>query len=95
MGQLHTTVKLAGDHLCVAAGALDALRRQPKYKAHLIGEGIDDKRWFALIYIAEVPHFADLITGTVYDKDGHHHNSSMHVIGLPVVELVVDGVGVV
>jgi hypothetical protein len=31
----------------------------------------------------------------VYDKDGHHHNSSMHVIGLPVVELVVDGVGVV
>lgn len=77
-------IRLASGSHCIADGSVYALRFCKQIAATLNGPQFSKPRMFAPVSIAGVLHFADTVTGTLYDSTGKHHSSPfLSISGLP------------
>lgn len=77
-------IRMSSDSHCIADGSVYALRFCTQVAATLIGPDWAKPRMFAPVSIAGVLHFADTVTGTLYDANGKHHSSPfLSISGLP------------
>lgn len=92
MGLHSFAIRLASDAHCIADNSVYALRFCPHILATLTGPGFSHaNRKFAPLSIHGVLHFADVITGTLYDAAGIHHSSPLlQVVGLPSAVVETD-----
>jgi hypothetical protein len=77
-------IRLAQDSFCIAGNAVCSLKLCPTITATLKGVGMEpEKRKFALLIIDDRNYLADVITGTLYDDMGCHHNDpNLRVTGI-------------
>jgi hypothetical protein len=71
-------IHLASDgDFCVCHNSVKRLKRLPHLKLRLTGPDIDGMRDFAQLNINGATYLADVVTGTLYDHTGRHHNNPL------------------
>lgn len=80
-------IRLTGDgNWCVSYKSLNLLGKLPRLPLRLQGPGIDQVREFVQLRIRGEHFLADVLTGTLYDRNGEHRNNAkLQVLCVPNV----------